>query len=87
MWIHEHPRDQLGAQRVRLELELGHDAEVAPAAAQRPEQVCVLVAACPAGLAVGGHDLGRVEAVDRQPMAAHQPPRPAIERQPTDTSV
>jgi hypothetical protein len=43
----------LGAERVELELERGHDAEPASAASQRPEEVGVLVAARAAKLPVG----------------------------------
>jgi hypothetical protein len=41
--VDEHASHQLGPERVRLELELGDDAEVAAAAPQRPEEIVVLV--------------------------------------------
>jgi hypothetical protein len=40
----------------RLELEGGDDAEVAPGAAHRPEEILVLAGARPAELAVGSDD-------------------------------
>ena len=41
--VHEHPAEHDRSDRVQLKGELGDDAEVAAAAAQRPEQVGVLV--------------------------------------------
>ena len=38
-------------------------------------------------LAVGEHDLGRRQRVDRQAVAAHQPAEPAAEREPADAGV
>ena len=55
------------ADLVQAELELGDDPEVAAAAAQRPEQVGVLVVARPGDPAVGGDDLRGDEVVDAQP--------------------
>ena len=54
------------------ELELGDHAEVTAAAAQRPEQVHVLVRRSPQDPAVRGHDLCGHQAVDGQAEAAHQ---------------
>ena len=56
---------QLGqrADRVQPVLELGDHAEVAAAAAQRPEQVRVLLGAGPQHLAGGGDDLGGQQVV------------------------
>ena len=50
--------------RVQLELEGGDDPEVAAAAAERPEQVRVLVVLAVTDLAVGGDHLGREQVVD-----------------------
>ena len=41
-WPQQQPRGQERADRVQPELELGHDAEVAAAAAQAPEQIRIL---------------------------------------------
>ena len=72
-------RDRMGA-----ELERGDDAEVAAAAADRPEQVGVLVRAR-AGLGAVGEDHVRLEqVVDREPVLAAQVPDPAAEREPAD---
>ena len=68
----QHPADDLG-QRVQPELEPRHDAEVAAAAADRPEQVRARgPSSTVADLAVGRHDLGREQVVDRQPVLAHE---------------
>ena len=53
-----HARVGLG-DRQQLELELGDDAEVAAAAAQRPEQVGLALGVDLDDLAVGGHELRR----------------------------
>ena len=83
---HEQPAEHDRPDAVGLELEPRDDAEVAAAAAQRPEQVGVLVA-LRARLAVGEHDLGPDQRVDRQPVVAHQPADPAAEREPADAGV
>jgi hypothetical protein len=75
------------ADRVEAELELGDDAEVAAAAAQAPEQVLILGLACPHELAIGGHEVDRLQLVDREPVLAHQPPDAAAEREPGDSGV
>ena len=46
------------ADMVQAELQAGHDAEVAAAAADRPEQVRVVLGVRAEQLAVGGHDVG-----------------------------
>jgi len=51
---------------VEAELELGHDAEVAAAATERPEQVGVAILARPDDLGAGGDDRRREQGVDRQ---------------------
>ena len=66
------------------ELELRDDAEVAAAAAQRPEQVGMIVGGGVDPGAVGKDDVGPDEVVDRQPHAARQVPEPAAEREPAD---
>ena len=70
--------------RMGLELKLGDHPEVAAAAAQRPEQVGVLVGAGVHQRAVGEHHVGPDEAVDRQPEAACQMPETAAEREPAN---
>ena len=70
--------------RVDPELEGGHHPEVAATAAQRPEQVGVLVLAGHQELAVGGHDIGRDQVVARQPVAAGQVADAAAQGEPTD---
>jgi hypothetical protein len=69
---------------VRTELERGDDAEVAAAPAQGPEQLGVLVGAGVHLRAVGEHDVGADEAVDREAEASCQVAEPATERQPAD---
>ena len=56
--------------RVQLEEEAGDDAEIAAAAAQRPEQVGVLLLAGGDEAAVGQHDVGLEQIVDGQAVLA-----------------
>ena len=70
--------------RMRAELERRDDAEVAAAAAQRPEQVGVLRLVCRDDAAVGQHDVGRQQVVDRQPVLAGEVADAAAERQAAD---
>ncbi len=72
----EHHAAQNLADRVELILEGRHDAEIAAAAAQRPEQVGILLGACLPQLAIGRDHLGRYQVVDRQAMLSPSQPRP-----------
>ena len=72
------------AHRVQPELERRDDAEVAAAAADRPEQVVVLVLAGGELRPVGGDDLRRDEVVAGQADAARQVADPAAEREAAD---
>ena len=87
----ERPGDQPAvdgrADLVQAEREPGDDAEVAAAAAERPEQVGVLVAVGGADLAVGGDDLDLLEVVDRPAEAARQVAEPAAEGQAGDADL
>ena len=87
----ERPRDQAAedgrADLVQAEGELGDDAEPRAGAAQRPEQVGVLVAARPADLPVGGDDLDLEQVVDRPAEAAREVAEPAAERQAGDADL
>ena len=66
-------------------LEAGRDAEVAAAAADRPEQVRVDARRRRrTQLAVGGHDLGGEQGVDRQAVLAHEVADAATERDPAE---
>ena len=58
-------------------LKPGRHPEVAPAAPDGPEQVGVGLGVDLQDLAVGGHHLGREQAVDGQPVLADQEPDPA----------
>ena len=70
--------------RMRAEDELGHDAEVAAAAPDRPEQVGVLVGARSHLRPVGEHELRRQQIVDRQPVGSGQIAVPTAEGQTCD---
>ena len=74
-------------QRVEAELERGDDAEVAAAAAQRPEQLGVVVGVGADELAVGGDELDRGQAVGLQAVAAGEPAHAAAERVAGDADV
>jgi hypothetical protein len=69
---------------VQAELEAGDDAEVAAAAAQRPEQLRVAVSVGAQPPAVGAHDLDGQQVVDRQPVLADQVADPAGQGDPPD---
>ena len=89
------PADDVG-DRVRLERELGDDAEVAAAAAQRPEQLRVLVGARGDLLArrparprprAGCRSSGRTRGSDgRSPPPSVSPPTPVVEMTPHGTA-
>ncbi len=66
------------------EEERGDDAEVAAAAAHRPEQVRVLVRAGRHEPPVGQHDVGLEQVVDGQAALAGQVAEAAAEREPAD---
>ena len=72
---------------MKLELELGDDAEVAAATAERPEQVGVLVLVGADDLTPGGDHLGADEVVARKPEATAQVADPAAERQAADAGL
>ena len=72
---------------MELELEARRDAEVRARAAQAPEQLRLLVRARPHEPPVGGHELDRAKAVDRQAELALEPADPAAEGQPGDAGM
>jgi hypothetical protein len=57
-----HSREHL-SERVKPVFIRGNDAEVAPAAAQRPEEVFVLISAGPQQTAISGYDISREQIV------------------------
>jgi hypothetical protein len=75
------------AQGDQLELDRHDGAEAAATAAQRPEQVGVLVAGGADELAVRGHELDGEQAVGREAVAAAEPAEPAAERVADDADV
>ena len=79
----QHPADD-PRQLVEPIVEAGHDAEVAAATADRPEQVGMVVGVDLEEPAVGGHDLGAEQVVDRQPELADEIADAAAERDPAD---
>ena len=79
----EHLRPEL----VEPQLERRDDAEVAAAAAQRPQQVGVLAGARADPAAVGQHDLGRDEVVDGHPVAPALVRDAAAEREAGDARL
>ena len=85
------PEDRSGhhgrADGVQREPERGDDAEVAAAAAQRPEQVGVFVGGRPDDAALGGDHLGGQQVVDGEPVLAHEKADAATEREPGDAGV
>ena len=75
-------RDHL--QRMQAVREGGRDAEVAAAAAQRPEEVGVGRLGHVEHLAVGVDELDGQQVVGREAVLRHQPAEPAAEREPGD---
>jgi len=81
------PGDRPGedhADRVELEHETGDDAEIAAAAAERPEQVGVLFLARGDEAAVGEHNIGLDQIVDGEAVFARQIAVAAAQRQAGD---
>ena len=66
---------------MQLRPDLGGDSEVATAAADRPEEVGLLVLVGVDDAAVGEHELGPEDVVDREAVAARQVADPAAEHQ------
>ena len=75
------------ADRVQRELERRDHAEVAAAAAQRPEQIGVLLLRCTNDARVGGHHLGGDQVVARQAGDRREPADAATEREAGDAGV
>jgi hypothetical protein len=73
-----------GVDRVEPVPEPRDDPEVAAAAADRPEQVRVRVGVGAHELAVRGHDVGREQVVDREPVLAHEVADAAAEGEAAD---
>ena len=71
-------------ERVRAELERRDDAEVAAAAANRPEEIRLRRSSSQAHGPVRAHDARREQAVDREAVLAPHPPFAAAEREPRD---
>ena len=72
---------------MQSEPERGDDAEVAAAAAQRPEQIGVLVGGRPDDAALGGDHVGGKQVVDGEPVLAHEEADAAAEGEPGDAGV
>jgi hypothetical protein len=79
--------DHRGAEGVQREPERGDDAEVPAAAAQRPEQVGVIVGRCPDDVAASGDHLGFGQVVDSEPVLAHEPADATAQAEAADTGV
>ena len=75
------------AHRVQGKLERCDHAEVAAAAAQRPEQIGVLLLRCTNDARIGGHHLGGDQVVARQAGDGREPADAATEREPADAGV
>src|SRR6478672_10976116 len=72
---------------MELVLEGGDDPEVAPAAAQSPEQVCVLGGTGCEHPTIGRDNLGGAEVVTSKAILAAQPAQAAAKCQPGDTGI
>jgi hypothetical protein len=72
--------NDFGSHREKLEFELGYDAKISPAAANRPEKIRIFVLACPQLLALGRDHVDGDEIVDRHAVFASQPAEAAAQR-------
>ena len=79
----QHAADD-GVDLVQAEPEPRRDAEVPAAAADRPEQVRLVLGVDATELAVRGHDVGGQQVVDRQAVLADEVAHAASERDPAD---
>ena len=70
-----------------VELDGGHDAEVPAPAAQRPEQLGLVLGVDSDQLALGGDELERRDGVGLQPVLAREPAHAAAERVAGDADV
>src|SRR4030095_5872388 len=71
--------DDLRTDGEKLEFELGDDAEISPAAANRPEKIRVVGLACSYFLTLGGDHVDGDEIVDRHAVFARQPTEAAAQ--------
>ena len=81
--VEDRPREHL-IDLVQAKLERRHDAEVAAAAAEPPEQILVLALAGGDELPVCRDDVGRDQIVDRQPASTREVADAAAQRQARD---
>jgi hypothetical protein len=72
---------------MQRKLELGHDAKVAAAAADCPEEIGVFVRADTPDRSIRSHDLRGHEIVDRKPKFTTESPVAAAEREPAQARV
>ena len=83
--VEQHAAEHDRADRVQPQHELGHDPEVAPAAADRPEQVRVLLLPTPSRPRPPPvTTVADEQAVAREPELALEPPAPAAQGEPAD---
>ena len=79
--------EHLGPDGVQRELDRGHDAEVAAAAAQRPEQLGMLVGGRADLVAAGGDELDGEDVVAGEAVLALEPAGAAAEREARDAGA
>jgi hypothetical protein len=82
--MHHETREDLRARGMQVELELRHDAEVAAAAADGPEQIRMMIAVHGEHARVGSHEPRAAQVVDREAVLARGPAEAAAERQARD---
>ena len=71
--------DYFGTHGEKLEFELGDDAKISPAAANRPEKIRIFVFTCSYFLAFGGDQVDGDEIVDGHAVFASQPAEAAAQ--------
>jgi hypothetical protein len=72
--VHDEAGEHLGTDLVQLEVEAGDDAEIAAAAADRPEELGIFSCTRPPAATVWGDDVDADKAVDGEPVLRDSQP-------------
>ncbi len=86
-WVKRHPREQQWADRMKLKLERRGNPEIATAAFEPPEQICVVVFARLYAPTLGRDDVYGDKIVSGEPLGRREPSDPAAQRQSGDPRV
>ena len=84
-WVYDYAGQDGGPDGMKLVLEGRDDAEVAATATKAPEQVRVLLLACPYHLSIGGYDVGGEQGVASETVLRCQVAEATPQREARDT--